>query len=158
MPVTWVATTLLVAVVPELGALVMSLRGYLRHHYAHYLYMFLTWSFLALGNFLIGMGYLFSDLSTYRVGIVISGPLAFAIMMLVNDISQESVEPLKLGIVTVAITLLTAFAFDPQSVQFHFTLLGEWAPGDDRALFNSWVRSIPLSRPDVVVLYGKDSR
>lgn len=125
---TWASTILFAAVVPESAAIIISIRGYLRHHYAHFLFMFIMWIFLTLGNLLIAVGYLQLDLSVYRAGIVISGPLAYAIMMLVNNISRESVEPIKLWGVTVATTLLTVFAFDPGSAQFHYTLLGEYTP------------------------------
>ncbi|MHA1143146.1 MAG: hypothetical protein ACTSRW_00225 [Candidatus Helarchaeota archaeon] len=116
---------LFIATIPELMAVIISLYGYLRTRFPHFFYMFFTWIFLSLGNILIGFAYLFLNTTIYRVGILISAPLAFAIMGLVDSISREHVHAPKLFIISIISTVLFIFAFDLNSVVYNVSILGD---------------------------------
>jgi len=113
------------ATIPELIAVIISLNGYIKTKYLHFFYMFFTWFFLWLGNLLIGIAYLTFNFTIYRIGIVISAPLAFAIMGLVDSISREHIHALKLFIIATISTALFIFAFEVNSVSYNVSLLGE---------------------------------
>ncbi|MHA1264511.1 MAG: hypothetical protein ACTSRS_04670 [Candidatus Helarchaeota archaeon] len=116
---------ILVATIPEVVAVIISLNGYIKTKYLHFFYMSFTWFFLWLGNLLIGIAYLTLDFTFYRIGIVISAPLAFAITGLVDSISREHIHALKLFIITIISTALFIFAFEVNSVSYNISVLGE---------------------------------
>ncbi|MHA1732292.1 MAG: hypothetical protein ACTSU5_10125 [Promethearchaeota archaeon] len=125
---TTASVVLLVATIPEFVATCISLAWFVRLKYRHFLYMFVTWLFLALGNLLIALSYLLLDVELYRVGILASVPLLFSIMVMVDSISRDGVDPKKLFLVTVTSSLMFAFAFEEGTVTLHESLLGEVGP------------------------------
>ena len=119
---------LFLATIPELIALFISVQGYLRKKYPHFIYMSLTWFFMFIGTFLLTISYLNVDTSLYRIAIIANGPITFSIMLLVDSISRQNIDPLKLFITTIATTCLVVFAFEPNSVKINDSYLGEKAP------------------------------
>ena len=119
---------LFLATIPELIALFISVQGYLRKKYPHFLFMSLTWAFMFIGTFLLTISYLNVDTSLYRFAIIANAPLTFSIMLLVDSISRQSIDPLKLFITTIVTTCLVIFAFEPNSVKINDSYLGEKAP------------------------------
>ncbi|MHA1247634.1 MAG: hypothetical protein ACTSPE_09935 [Candidatus Thorarchaeota archaeon] len=144
--VTLGAVMLLVATVPEILAVVISLKRYLDRGYREYLFMFVTWVFLWLGNLLIGISYLTLDLFVYRLGIAASAPLLFGLMVLVDSVSRDHVDPRKVFVVTAASTVLGLFAFDETSVTLNISALGETGP--------SMVGGLAISGAIVFVIAG----
>lgn len=125
---TWASLILFIATIPEFGATFISFKGYLAKRYPYFAYMTITWASLGIGNLLIAKSYLTLDPIIYRVGIVGTAPLLFAIMLLVDWVSRESVDPRKLFIVTVISSCLFIFAFDTDSVNLQNSLIGELGP------------------------------
>ncbi|MHA1385070.1 MAG: hypothetical protein ACTSR3_15080 [Candidatus Helarchaeota archaeon] len=117
--------TMLVATIPELIACIISIKGYISKKYPHFLYMFITWFFLWFGNLLLGIAYLLLDPTIYRIGIIISAPLAFSIMALVDMLSREHIHLPKLFIITIISTSLIIFAGESDSVSLNTSYLGE---------------------------------
>ncbi len=123
--ITLGAAMLLIATVPEALAVLTSLRGYVERGYREYLFMFVTWFFLWIGNVLIGISYLTLDTQLYRVGIATSALLLFGIMLLVDSVSRDSVDARKLIVVTAAATALAILSLGPDVVTTSVSALGE---------------------------------
>lgn len=115
------------ATVPELLAFVMSVRGSVKTGYPHFHYMAITWGFLFVGNLLFAFSYLLLNAFLYRLGAVFSIPVTYGIMFLVDQISQEKVDPKKVFIVTVPATTLLISSFQEGAVIPSTSLLGEQA-------------------------------
>ncbi|GAB4324695.1 MAG: hypothetical protein Kow0069_30420 [Promethearchaeota archaeon] len=128
MPLTIASSVLFAACIPEFFACLVSARGYLRHHYRHFVLMFVTWLSLGAGNLLIALAYLTIDLKIFRAGILVSSPLLYAISFMLDSISRDGVEPVKLAASTSISSLLFAFAFQPGSVDLNVSALGETGP------------------------------
>ncbi len=116
------------ATLPEFLALIISLKGFRKWHYPHFKYMSITWGSLVAGNLLLAIAYLTLDFELYRAGIIASAPLTFAIMALVDSVSRQKVDPLKLFVVTAASSALVIYAFEPGSIALNTSLLGEIDP------------------------------
>ncbi len=90
--------------------------------------MTITWASLSIGNLLIAISYLTLDPILYRFGIVGTAPLLFSIMFLVDWVSRERVDPIKLFIVTAISACFMVFAFDESGVIFQYSSIGEYGP------------------------------
>lgn len=130
MTYNWTLATVVmfVATIPEIIAVIISALGYVRTKYLHFRAMFITWFFLWIGNFLLAWAYLTLNTTLYRIGIVLSIPLTYGIMLLVDSVSRGSIDPFKLFLITVASTALVIFAFDLDAVTINTSVLGEQAP------------------------------
>ncbi|MHA1332334.1 MAG: hypothetical protein ACTSR2_14800, partial [Candidatus Hodarchaeales archaeon] len=158
-----------IALLPESIAVIMSLRGFLQTGYHHFLYMFLTWSFLLVGNFFLAIAYFTLDFTLYKLGVIASVPLMFSIMVLVDSLSRDHIDPFKLFIVSIIATSVLIFAFEPDAVILHQTLLDETTPSmqGNFMLFSSavfivsgfmWVyymTKIHISAPKSIKKYSK---
>ncbi|MHA1820168.1 MAG: hypothetical protein ACTSU2_15560 [Promethearchaeota archaeon] len=121
-----VATIIMfIATIPEFIAFSYIYQGYSSRKYFYFLYMAITWFFLWLGNFLLAIAYLFLDINFYRWGIIITSPLAFAIMKMVDSISRENIDPIKLFIITSISTALFIFSFDENAIILNKSTLGD---------------------------------
>lgn len=123
--VTMGALTLLVAVIPEILALFISIRGYRNFGYRQYLFMAITWSLLLTGNLFIGVAYLLLDTLIYRLGILIQGLLVFGVAFMVDSLSRDSPDSRKLVLVTASATALLIYGLDSTYVTQHISALGE---------------------------------
>ncbi|MHA1316848.1 MAG: hypothetical protein ACTSRR_05905 [Candidatus Heimdallarchaeaceae archaeon] len=125
---TFSTLIMFISTIPEFIALVMCAINFRKKRYLHYLYMFATWFFLWLGNLLLAIGYLTLNLVVYKVGLLVTIPLTFFIMLLVDSISRESIEPFKLSIVMIVSTLAFAFGLEKNVVALNVSKLGEVGP------------------------------
>jgi len=114
--------------IPELIAVVMSLISYLKHKYPHLLYMSAAWFFLWLGNLLLAIAYLTLNVTIYKIGVLATAPLTFFIVLLMDTISRETLDPRKLFIITIVSSFVLVFAFDENAVIMNTSALGEVAP------------------------------
>ena len=119
---------LFLATLPELIALIISLRGYFSKKYPHFLFMSLTWFFMFVGTFSLAISYLTIDTTLYRLSILANAPLTFSIMFLVDSISRHHIDSKKLFVTTIVTTCLAIFAFDSNAVILNVSSLGETAP------------------------------
>ena len=119
---------LFLATLPELFALIISLRGYFSKKYPHFLFMSFTWFFMFIGTFFLAISYLTIDTTLYRFAILANAPLTFSIMFLVDSISRHHIDSKKLFITTIVTTCLLIFAFDSVAVILNVSSLGETAP------------------------------
>lgn len=126
--ITTGAIILSVATIPELLALLMSLRGYWTRKYRYYLYMSFTWLFIFMANVLLAISYLYIDTTLYRIAIIINAPITFSMMFLVDSVSRKKVDPVKVLITSIVSTSLVIFAFEPGAVVINTSYLGEKAP------------------------------
>lgn len=126
--ITTGAIILSIATIPELLALLMSLRGYWTRKYRYYLYMSLTWLFIFMANVLLVVSYLNIDTTLYRIAIIINAPITFSMMLLVDSVSRKTVDPVKVLVTTIVSTSLVIFAFEPGAVVINTSYLGEKAP------------------------------
>ena len=119
---------LLLALIPEFLAILISFRGYLRYRYKFFQYMLLTWVSLWLSNGFILWGYLTLDFVMYNVGILFVIPLVFSTVFMVDSLARDSVDPLKLVFTSILSALLVAFSFTENSVELNTSILGEDGP------------------------------
>ena len=106
-------------------AFVMSLKGYFQTRYLHFAYLSLTWFFMSIGNMFLALAYNYLNVPLYVLGINITAPIAFSIMLLVDSISREKVDPIKLFVITIASTGLIISSFEPGSVRLNVSALNE---------------------------------
>lgn len=117
-----------VALIPELTAVIMSVKGLKETRYPHFRYMFYTWLSLTIGSVLIAIGYLTLNTTVYRVGVLANIPLLFSITLLTDTISTEKLDRKKLFWITIVSTLFIVFSFDEKSVEINESTLGERGP------------------------------
>ncbi len=117
-----------ISTIPEFIALIMCLINFRKKRYLHYLYMFATWFFLWLGNLILAIGYLTLNLIVYKIGLFVTIPLTFFIMLLVDSISRESIDPFKLSVVMIVSTLAFAFGLEKDVIRLNVSKLGETGP------------------------------
>ncbi len=128
LSITFSALVLLVSTIPVLVAIIISTKGYIQRRYSEYFYMSITWIFLWCGNLLIGLSYLTLDLFIYRIGIVVTGPVLFGIIFLVDSVSRNNIDPRKILIATASSIALAIYSTEPDSVIFNTSALGELGP------------------------------
>ena len=126
----WTIATLVIfsAVILESVAVGISLRGYLKYRYQPFLFMLMTWSFTLIGNLTVGFAYLFLDFTIYRIGIWLTVPLAYSIIILFDSISHEHYDMYKFLVITILATALFIFGLDPDATYLNTTSLGEHTP------------------------------
>ena len=90
--------------------------------------MSLTWLFMLISTFLLALSYLYLDTPLYRLALLADAPITFSIMLLVDSISRQSIDPKKLLIVTIVSTCLVVFSFDPTAVIINKDFFGESTP------------------------------
>ncbi len=128
MPITFGFVILSIGTITSALASIISLRSYLRTSYPHFRFMALTWFFLSIGVALLSLAYLSLDLTIYRLGIFITVPLMYSIIFLVDTISQQQIDPLKIFIATIAASLAFVYGLEPDAVGISVSALGEKHP------------------------------
>ncbi|MCF2140742.1 MAG: hypothetical protein K9W44_11865 [Candidatus Lokiarchaeota archaeon] len=126
----WTVATIVMfcATIPQIFATVMSIRGYIRYKYKSFLFMIFSWGFMGLGNIILAFGYLFMDFMIYRIGIMLSIPLGFAIIVLFDSISKDQLSIIKFLIMSVLSTALIILGLENNSVVENVTKLEEHTP------------------------------
>lgn len=119
------STILFIAALAELVAFIITLRGYVQKRYPHFKYMYVIWLSLSMSNFMLGIAYVTLDTFLYRIGMFLSAPIGFAMMGLVDTISQEKIRYESLFINSVIITAFFIFILEPGSIVQNTTILGE---------------------------------
>ena len=126
--VSYGATMMTVSIVPSLVALVFAFRGYRQYRYQHFLYMGLTWLALAIGNALLAYSYWTLNLTIYKIGVMLTVPVAYSIMALVDSISRADIDKGKLTVITVAASSVVWTSLESDAVRLNVSALGEIAP------------------------------
>lgn len=126
--ITFSSILMSISTIPELIALVLCIVNFLQRGHLHQLYMACTWFFLWIGNSLLAIGYLTLNLIVYRIGLLITIPLALFIILLVDSISRESIEPIKLSLVMIISTLAFTFGLEKNVVTLKYSKIGELGP------------------------------
>jgi len=119
---------LIFALIPEMLAAFISLRGYLIYHYNIFKFIFLTWFSLWLGNLCIALGYIFLNFTIYRIGVLISIPLAYSTVAMVDSFEREFTESWKLVLITIISSMLLVLSFEPGAIALNTSTLGELGP------------------------------
>ncbi|WP_457557024.1 hypothetical protein [Candidatus Harpocratesius sp.] len=135
MELHWTIATIVMffATIPQILATIMSIRGYIQYRYKSFLFMIFSWGFMGLGNIILAFSYLFMDFMTYRIGIILSIPLGFAIIVLFDSISKDQLSTIKLIIMSILSTALIILGLESDSVRENITKLGERTPA-----MNGW--------------------
>ncbi len=128
---TYASLILIIATIPELFALAMSIYGYITTKYPHFLYMSLTWLFLSVSSIVLTIAYVKLDFILDRVAILLNIPVTFSLMLLMDSISIEKRDPGKLTLITIISTGMVIFAFDVNAVIENETGLHEITPALD---------------------------
>ncbi len=122
---TIASTIMFLASLAELIAFIISFKGYIQKRYPHFKYMSVIWLSLFMSNFVLGIAYVTMDSSLYRIGMILSAPIGFAMMGLVDTISQEKIRYESLFINSVILTSFFIFILEAGSVVQNTTILGE---------------------------------
>ncbi len=128
MLITYGFAILALSTIPSASASIISLRSYSRTSYPHFKLMAITWFFLSAGVAFLALSYLFLDLTAYRIGIFITVPLMYSVIFLVDTVSQQKIDPVKIFIATVAASLTFIYGLEPDSVGISVSALGEEHP------------------------------
>lgn len=119
---------LFIATIPELIALFISVRGYITKRYPHFIFMSSTWFFMFFGTLLLAIAYFDTNIEIYRLAILANIPIMFSIMLLVDSISRQDIDPRKLFVMTIVMTATIIFSFDSNAIKINVSYLGEHAP------------------------------
>lgn len=114
--------------IPLFISVIMSIKGYFQYKYRSFLFMALSWGFMGLGNFVIACGYILMDFRVYKIGVLLSIPLGYAIIFLFDSISRDSFSTSKIVIMSILSTALIIFGLEPDVVIENVTGLGEHTP------------------------------
>ncbi|MFX0139054.1 MAG: hypothetical protein ACFFDN_35765 [Candidatus Hodarchaeota archaeon] len=96
-----------------------------KEKYRHIVFMMICWFFLMLWGILAVLTYLFLDLDLSRFRHYTFIPIAFSMSLLLDSLTKESYDPLKLIFITTFSTALFIFSLNPNLTNFFFFPNGE---------------------------------
>ena len=97
-------------------ASLLSFLHYRKTGYRYALYMMLAWLFLALWCIGEGTAHLFLSPFIYRLGMYAMIPVGFSLILLVDHLSKESVDPTKMTILGAISAYIVFSSLDPNNI------------------------------------------
>lgn len=112
----------------------LSLYHYNKQKYRPFFFLTVTCLFATLMSIFYGLSDLFLSIPLFLLSIYLFIPMGFCIIFLIDSISRESIDPIKLmtlGMISMAILF---FSIDPNSV-----VIGTFPNGEWRVFFNDFM-------------------
>ncbi|MFW9993311.1 MAG: hypothetical protein ACFFD4_14805 [Candidatus Odinarchaeota archaeon] len=121
---TWVYVAS-ISLIPLLAANIMVFREYRRTKFLHSLYMLLAWFFVLLWCVIGIVGILLLDRFLIILTLLIWIPIGFFLILLVDSVSRESIDPFKFLIMGILSASMVISLADPQSIASSTFITGE---------------------------------
>ncbi len=122
------AIILTISILPSLLALGISVLGFKKHRYPHFLSMSISWLFIFLSIIFLSYAYWSLNILVYILAILITIPIGFSISWLIDTVSRVDMDVYKIIILTFFSTLMLVFAFDEQAISINISKMNEVAP------------------------------
>ena len=121
------AIILLISSVFALFSAVLSLVGFFKHKYSHFLFIFIIWFLFSLSSACLSYSYWGFSRFFYLLGILITIPISFSIALMIDTISREGVDVYKIVLLTFFSTAMLVFAFDEKALRTNVSVQNELA-------------------------------
>ncbi|MHA1146595.1 MAG: hypothetical protein ACTSRW_17800 [Candidatus Helarchaeota archaeon] len=106
-------------------ALGISLYKYIKEKQRHQLFMVFTWIFLLLWSVLATTSHIFLSIEMHKLAFICIMPMTFAIILLSDSISRESVDIRKIGFACFFSGMMVVFSLRTDAVVFNVWPTGE---------------------------------
>ncbi|MHA1379000.1 MAG: hypothetical protein ACTSRG_11515 [Candidatus Helarchaeota archaeon] len=116
---SWSLETIMafVSAIPIMIASIFYLYSYLEKKYQSYLYLGLCCLFGTLICFIIGFSDLYLSENLFLMGAFSFIPMGFCLILLLDSMTRESIDPIKLTIMSMIAIAVIATSFDPNVIQ-----------------------------------------
>ncbi len=115
----------IIAIIPLSIAVGITIYHIFKEKYRHIIFMMICWFFLMLWEISATLANLFLDLNFSKLSTYFFIPIAFSMCLLLDSITKETFDPLKLIFSTIFSTSLIIYSFNPNLINYFFFPNGE---------------------------------
>jgi hypothetical protein len=109
------------SVIPMVTAVLMTLFHSIKDKYRHGIYLAMGWSSMTMWCVFQSFSVLFLSKDLFKIGLNCLTGAGFCVILLMDSINRESVDPMKIMIMTAISSGVIIFSFEPNSVRYYMT-------------------------------------